>query len=78
MSNYLVEQIRAIDNIEVRTRTTVTDCQGEAHLECLTLHDDATGTDEVVQASHAFIFIGAAPMTDWQPQTSDATMPDSS
>lgn len=67
MSSYLVEQVRGIDNIDVRTCTTVTDCQGERHLECLTLHDDSTGVDEVVQASHVFVFIGAAPLTDWLP-----------
>ncbi|MDQ3053945.1 MAG: FAD-dependent oxidoreductase [Actinomycetota bacterium] len=67
MSRYLVEQVRALDNLEVRTSTTVTDCQGEFHLECLTLHDENTGMDEVVQASHVFIFIGAAPMTGWLP-----------
>jgi len=67
MSRYLVEQVRALDNLEVRTSTTVTDCQGEFHLECLTLHEQNTGMDEVVQASHVFIFIGAAPMTEWLP-----------
>jgi len=67
MSRYLVEQVRALDNLEVRTSTTVTDCQGEFHLECLTLHEQNTGMDEVVQASHVFIFIGAAPMTGWLP-----------
>lgn len=67
MSSYLIDQVRATANIEVRTCTTVSDCQGEQHLECLTLHDELTGADEVVQASHAFIFIGAAPMTEWLP-----------
>ncbi len=67
MSSYLVDQVRATPNIVVRTSTTVTDCQGDGHLECLTLHNQVSGTDEVVRASHVFIFIGAAPMTDWLP-----------
>jgi len=67
MSSFLLNEARATENIVVRTSTTVTDCQGEQHLECLTLHDEASGTDEVVQASHVFIFIGAAPMTEWLP-----------
>ncbi len=67
MSSYLIDQVCGMDNIEVRTSTTVTDCQGEQHLECLTLHDEISGIDDVVQASHVFIFIGAAPMTEWLP-----------
>ena len=39
MSSYLIDQIAAIDNIEVRTRTTVLKCEGEDHLQCVTLVD---------------------------------------
>lgn len=67
MSHYLVEQIAAIDTIEVRTCTTVTSCTGSDHLECVTLHDVSTGEDEVVECAHVFVFIGAAPRTDWLP-----------
>lgn len=65
MSAYLVEQVRARDNIEVRTGTVVEDCQGGDHLRCVTLHDCTTGTREVVDVGHLFVFIGAAPLTDW-------------
>lgn len=67
MSHYLVEQIAAIDTIEVRTCTTVTSCTGSDHLECVTLHDVSTGEDQVVDCAHVFVFIGAAPRTDWLP-----------
>ncbi|HEU5158443.1 MAG TPA: FAD-dependent oxidoreductase [Streptosporangiaceae bacterium] len=65
MSHYLIEQIRAIDNIHVRLRTTVTAAHGEQHLERLSLCDQAGGTTETVPAGHMFVFIGAAPHTDW-------------
>jgi thioredoxin reductase (NADPH) len=65
MSHYLIEQIRAIDNIRVRLCTTVTRAHGDEHLEEITLCDSAGGVTETVPAGHMFVFIGAAPHTDW-------------
>ena len=39
MSSYLIEQIAAIENIEVRLNTSVLKCDGDDHLECVTLVD---------------------------------------
>jgi thioredoxin reductase (NADPH) len=65
MSTYLVERIRATDNIDVRLQTEVVDGGGDGHLEWIVLADRATGTTERVEASWLFIFIGASPRTDW-------------
>jgi len=65
MSYYLIQQIAGIPNITVRTCTEVTEAHGDGHLERLTLRDIAAGTDEIVDASQLFIFIGAAPRTAW-------------
>ena len=65
MSYYLVQQIAAIDNITVRTGTEVVAGSGDEHLEQLTLRDKASGTTEVVDTERLFVFIGAAPRTDW-------------
>jgi thioredoxin reductase (NADPH) len=65
MSYYLVQQIENIPNISVRTCTEVTGCTGSDHLECLTLRDTSTGATEQVNAQWLFLFIGAAPLTDW-------------
>jgi thioredoxin reductase (NADPH) len=65
MSQYLVDRIRATPNVEVRLQTEVSAATGEGHLETLTLADRATGTEEVVDASQLFVFIGASPRTDW-------------
>jgi thioredoxin reductase (NADPH) len=63
MSHYLIEQIAGIGNIHVRTRTTVKQAHGDGHLERLTLCEN--GVTETVESGHLFIFIGAAPRTDW-------------
>ena len=64
MSNYLVERIEKTPNIEVQTGTVVAACHGEEHLEAVTLRD-REGNEERVDAQGLFIFIGAAPRTDW-------------
>jgi thioredoxin reductase (NADPH) len=65
MSTYLIEQLAEIPNVAVRTCTTVAAVDGGDHLEQLTLQDARTGRRETVPASHLFVFIGAAPRTDW-------------
>ncbi|MEO6087440.1 MAG: FAD-dependent oxidoreductase, partial [Umezawaea sp.] len=65
MSRYLIDQIAAVPNIEVRTCTEVVGGTGDDHLETLTLLHTATGEKTTVEASWLFAFIGAAPRTDW-------------
>jgi thioredoxin reductase (NADPH) len=65
MSYYLIQQIEAIDNITVRTCTEVIEAHGEKQLEQITLRDKNTGHIEIVDAGYLFVFIGAAPRTDW-------------
>jgi thioredoxin reductase (NADPH) len=65
MSHYLIQQIQDIANISVRTCTEVIEADGADHLEWLTLRDNATGATETVKAMFLFVFIGAAPHTDW-------------
>ena len=64
MSHYLVEQIAAIDNIEVRTGTQVAGAEGDdGHLARLVLAGPEG--EETVDAAAMFVFIGAQPYTDW-------------
>ncbi|HKS44394.1 MAG TPA: FAD-dependent oxidoreductase [Amycolatopsis sp.] len=63
MSHYLIEQLDAIDNVHVRTATTVEAVHGDDHLEALTLCEK--GQLERVPTGHLFVFIGAAPRTEW-------------
>ncbi len=65
LSHYLIEQIAGLGNIEVRTGTEAIAAHGqEGRLHSL----DIRGSDgEVVteEVDACFIFIGAAPRTDW-------------
>jgi thioredoxin reductase (NADPH) len=69
MSHYLIEQLRAIDNITVRLQTVIHEMHGDGHLEGLTLRNTATGQCERVDTNHAFVFIGGQPRTDWLADT---------
>lgn len=65
MSHYLIQQIEQAPNITVRTGTVVEAAHGSDQLEQLTLRDVTSGHTELVDAQWVFVFIGAAPLTDW-------------
>ncbi|MES9516334.1 FAD-dependent oxidoreductase [Rhodococcus erythropolis] len=65
MSYYLIQQIEKNPKITVRTCTEVIGAEGDDHLERITLRNRATGEEDTVDAQWLFIFIGAAPLTDW-------------
>jgi thioredoxin reductase (NADPH) len=65
MSYYLIQQIEAIENISIRTCCEVVEVHGEKQLEAVTLQDKNSGIRETVEAGWLFVFIGAAPRTDW-------------
>jgi thioredoxin reductase (NADPH) len=64
MSHYLIEQIEALENVEVRTRTQAVGAEGDGRLRALRIRD-ANGDESVEQADACFVFIGALPRTDW-------------
>jgi thioredoxin reductase (NADPH) len=66
MSKYLIDQIEATPNIVVEASTEVTSMSGDSHLECLTLK--TPHGEERRPTNSLFIFIGAAPKTDWLPR----------
>ena len=65
MSHYLIQQIADLPNVRVRANTEVVGASGGDHLERLRIADRAAATEEEVNASWLFVFIGAAPCTDW-------------
>jgi thioredoxin reductase (NADPH) len=67
MSKYLIDQIAATSNIEVLTGAEIKEVQGDGHLECIKVRNPKG--DIVCAASSLYIFIGAAPQTDWLPET---------
>ena len=68
MSHYLVREVRASPNVEVRTRTVVVGGGGEGRLQELVLGEKATGDEQAVAADAVFVLIGARPHTDWLPE----------
>ena len=65
MSQYLVDRIRATENIDVRLHTEIVSGSGSEHLESLTLVDRQTRVEETVAANWVYAFIGALPRTEW-------------
>ena len=68
MSDYLVKEIEAAENIEVRFRTRVVGGDGAGRLEHLVLEDGVSGLTNTVPASALFVLIGARPHTEWLPE----------
>lgn len=65
MSSYLIERIERTPNIVVQPHTTVAEAGGSGHVEWLVLADTRTGKASRVPADSLFVFIGAAPRSDW-------------
>jgi thioredoxin reductase (NADPH) len=71
MSRYLIDRIEQSPNIVVHPHTTVADAGGSSHVEWLLLRDVRTGETSRVPAAALFVFIGAAPKSDWLAGTVD-------
>lgn len=67
MSHYLVRQVEATPNLEVRLGTEIVGGGGDGWLEHLVLRDCANGGEETVDAGGLFLMIGSRPRTDWLP-----------
>ncbi|MBV8886724.1 MAG: FAD-dependent oxidoreductase [Chroococcidiopsidaceae cyanobacterium CP_BM_RX_35] len=65
MSQYLIDQIAATENIRVCLHCSVVEVKGETSLEAITIAHADTGEKETLPATSLFIMIGAAPCTDW-------------
>jgi thioredoxin reductase (NADPH) len=68
MSEYLIREIEAAQNIYVLFRTRVIDGGGEGRLEHLVLKDLESERTETVPAAALFVLIGAEPRTGWLPK----------
>ena len=67
MSHYLVRQVEATPNPQVRLGTEIVGGGGDGWLEQLVLRDRADGSRETVDADGLFVMIGARPHTEWLP-----------
>ena len=65
MSRYLIDQIKQTPKIQVETRAEVEEVHGDEHLEAISIHCGDSNETERVPANFLFVFIGAAPNTEW-------------
>ena len=68
MSHYLVREVDATPNLDVRTGTVVVGGGGDVHLQELVLRQNDTGEEDTVPADALFVLIGARPHTEWLPR----------
>ena len=65
MSHYLIEQIAARENIEVRTGTSAIAALADEQGRLRALRLQGPSGEETLEADACFVFIGASPRTDW-------------
>ena len=67
MSHYLVRQLAATPNVEIRLGTEIVGGGGDGWLTHLVLRDRASGAETPVAADGLYLSIGARPHTEWLP-----------
>jgi thioredoxin reductase (NADPH) len=65
MSQYLIDQIKEMPNIQIWAHASVSEVHGDTRLEEISVLCSDTNKLERVPASSMFIFIGALPRTEW-------------
>ena len=68
MSDYLIRQIEATSNVDVRYECEVANGGGNGHLEHLLIRNRQSGATDRVSAAGLFILIGGQPFTGWLPE----------
>ena len=64
MSDYLIRELEAVPNIDIRPRVQVVGGSGTDFLETVTVRSLDTGA-ETVESAVLFVLIGSEPRTDW-------------
>ena len=65
MSQYLIDNLKAAENVAIRYNAAVVGVGGREHLESLDIQDLNTQEVTTTPAGALFIFIGQSPRTDW-------------
>jgi thioredoxin reductase (NADPH) len=66
MSQYLVDRIEGLSNVEVLTETNITGLEGKnGILDAIRWRQGRSGDEVRRPIRHLFLFIGAEPNTDW-------------
>jgi thioredoxin reductase (NADPH) len=65
MSEYLIMELTATPNIEVRLGVELTDAEGHERLHAVLVRSRSSGTVERIAVAGLFVMIGALPQTEW-------------
>ena len=65
VSQYLVDRILTATNIEVLPHTEVVELQGDSVLEAITVRNNQSGDERVVNTHWLFLCLGGVPNTAW-------------
>ena len=65
LSQYLVDRILAAPDIEVLPHTEVTALHGDDMLRAITLTNNQTGQQQIIDTSWLFLCLGGVPRADW-------------
>jgi thioredoxin reductase (NADPH) len=65
MSQYLIDEIEANEQVSVMSRSRIVAAHGDTHLERLVIEDLESGDEREVKAAALFIFIGQRAQTEW-------------
>jgi len=65
MSQYLVDRIAALENVELLTKTSVVAVKGDERLEAVTIEGTESKERRELATDALFIWIGAKPRTEW-------------
>jgi thioredoxin reductase (NADPH) len=65
LSAYLVDRIQSSPQIEVLTHTEVSALHGYDSLQAITLTNNQTGVQRIVETHRVFLCLGGIPRTDW-------------
>ena len=65
MSQYLIDQIKRMPNVEVVTGSHVAEVHGTERVEAISIHCTDSNETNRVPATSLYVFIGAEPRTDW-------------
>ena len=65
MSRYLADRVERTPNVRIHTSTEARRLLGSKALDAVVVENNATGEYDTLEARSMFIFIGAAPHTDW-------------
>jgi thioredoxin reductase (NADPH) len=69
VSEYLLEQLNDLPNVEVRLSSEIAEARDHQRLRSIVIRDNAAGTIDERDATGLFLLIGAEPRTEWLPST---------